>query len=288
MPKKIAIIMPVYKNIARIEKAVDSVLAQDISLDYEFDLVIIEDGNEDMMMTTKIKSLVRKANRIRGALKVIYVSKARNDGPSIARSWGIASTTAQWISYLDVDDTLRSDYLTKLDRQINEFDPHVELIFWKYNLYGWPSYSSLGMIDPKANCGSLSPKEASQNIKISDSLGISHSRSLYTRIGGWPPFLLYGEDTVFCRRAIEASNKTTFMNEFSGTKLVFDGSQSYTKRRFDSGMYIMLDENNPKGKAGQYLDGEDPSQFFMDLDADNEAFSKRWQFVYTGKITYDR
>lgn len=280
--------MPVYKNIARIETAVDSVLGQDISLSYEFELVIVEDGNEDMMLTGKIKSMIRKAKRQRKNLKVIHVSKARNDGPSIARSWGIAATTAQWITYLDVDDYLKPDFITRLDRQINEFDPNVDLLFWKYNLYGWPTYTDLGTIDPKKNCGTLSPLEASQQIKIADSIGISHSKVLYLRMGGWTPFLLSGEDGVFCRRAIASANKVTFMNEIAGTKLVFDGSQAFTKRRFDSGMYIMLDENHPMGKTGQYLDGQDLSQFFLDLDADQEAFSQRGTLKYIGKIVYDR
>lgn len=99
----ISIIMPVYKTLAYLPRALDSVLAQ--SYDH-FELIIVDDGSPDE--SGKLcDDYAGKDNRIR-------VIHQENAGLSAARNTGIQAARGSWLAFLDSDDALEPSYLQEL------------------------------------------------------------------------------------------------------------------------------------------------------------------------------
>lgn len=283
----LAIITPVFRNYKMLEEAMNSVLDQTVGEQVAYELALVDDGsNDNDKCWNKIKDFEFRIKRERANFTVVTYQRKRNDGPSMARNIGVMITSAPWICYLDNDDLCDRDRVKHTIRHIYDYaNEQTDLIFFNYQT------QLGGTLDPHPAVRSPelyiqefdSIKIAAKDNLISDSLGIVHSRTLFDRMGGWPPYLLGGEDGVFCRRLIEASRKIDFSQKIAGLKRILNHGQGITERRFDSGLYIKLDREHEDGATGQYLDHRQLKDFFIDSSQDTE-FPKRYELGYTNTL----
>lgn len=102
MPK-VSVIVPVYNTEKYLPRCIDSILAQTF---IDFELIIVNDGSEDN--SGKIcDNYALKDSRI------IVIHK-ENEGVSIARNIGVKSSTGKYITFIDSDDKVSTNYLFKL------------------------------------------------------------------------------------------------------------------------------------------------------------------------------
>jgi len=101
MEKSVSIIIPTYNRRNFLQKAVDSVFAQDYPF---FELIIVDDGSED-----NTSELLDNYDS-----KIVYI-KQENKGPAAARNRGIEAAQHELIAFLDSDDRFAEN---KLERQI--------------------------------------------------------------------------------------------------------------------------------------------------------------------------
>jgi glycosyltransferase involved in cell wall biosynthesis len=94
---KIAVIIPTYNRAHCVRDAIDSVLAQSFQ-DYE--LVIVDDGSTD-----------GTAGIVKAYGERLTLIRQDNGGASVARNTGIRASKAEWVSFLDSDDTWEPDKL---------------------------------------------------------------------------------------------------------------------------------------------------------------------------------
>lgn len=106
---KISIIVPVYNSEKWIEKCIKSILSQSFE---NFELIIVDDGSKDSSLHV-IQQYALKDNRIRCFHK-------ENTGVSDTRNFGIKQATGEWITFVDSDDSLKSQCLEKLLPQNND------------------------------------------------------------------------------------------------------------------------------------------------------------------------
>lgn len=97
----ISVVLPVYNGEKTIQLCVDSMLAQDFK---DFELVIVNDGSKDNSLEI-IKQEYAKFFNVK-----IY-SKA-NGGESSARNYGVDMAEGKWITFIDQDDFVDSNYLS--------------------------------------------------------------------------------------------------------------------------------------------------------------------------------
>lgn len=102
MIPQIAIIVPCYNQGKFLQEALDSVLSQSLQ---DWELVIVDDGSSDNSATVA-KSYVAKDSRIR------YVYQ-ENAGPSAARNKGVRLTSAPLIFFLDGDNLIHRELLSR-------------------------------------------------------------------------------------------------------------------------------------------------------------------------------
>ncbi len=117
---RVSVIIPTYNRAHLIGQALESVLNQTYP---NTEVIVVDDGSTD---NTKEVIARYDSSRVR------YIYQA-NAGPSAARNNGVRHSEAEFISFLDSDDT----YLpTKLEKQVAYLNSHPEvdvvLCLWNY------------------------------------------------------------------------------------------------------------------------------------------------------------
>lgn len=99
----ISIIIPVYNVEQYLPRCLDSVLKQDYS---DWECVLVDDGSRDRSLQICDDYQKRDAR--------FLVIHQKNQGVSAARNAGLAVASGEYISFVDSDDWLDSDYLSTL------------------------------------------------------------------------------------------------------------------------------------------------------------------------------
>lgn len=102
MPK-VSIIIPVYNNEKYIEKCIHSVVNQTFG---ELEIIAVNDGSTDESGKI-LKNLEREDVRI-------ILLEQNNQGVAAARNLGVRKATGKYITFVDGDDYLKSDYIEKM------------------------------------------------------------------------------------------------------------------------------------------------------------------------------
>lgn len=119
---KISVITASYNYANYIEEAINSVINQS----YEnWELIIVDDGSNDNSVEI-IKSYCQKDNRI----KLLQHENGQNKGLKETLLLGVEHATGEWIAFLESDDYLAPDYLSKKIKTAQK-NPDVALIFNK-------------------------------------------------------------------------------------------------------------------------------------------------------------
>lgn len=107
--KLISIVVPVYNVEKYVSKCIESILMQDY---VNFELLLVDDGSTDKsgLICEKYK---KQDKRIR-------IFHKENGGLSDARNYGIDRAKGELITFIDSDDTIKTNYLTLLIKALNE------------------------------------------------------------------------------------------------------------------------------------------------------------------------
>ena len=100
----ISIVIPVYNAENYIEACVESVLNQTFT---DWELLLVENGSTD-------SSRERCERLAAGDERIRLLPKEANTGVSEARNLGMEESKGEWITFLDADDRVKSDFLEVL------------------------------------------------------------------------------------------------------------------------------------------------------------------------------
>ena len=120
MGPKISVIIPVYNAGKTLHRCVDSILVQTFS---DFEVLLIDDGCKDNSGNI-CDEYAKKDSRV----KVVHKD---NGGVSSARNVGLNKAKGEWITFIDADDYIASDFFSVIDNndcdfiigQSQHFDP---------------------------------------------------------------------------------------------------------------------------------------------------------------------
>ncbi len=115
-----SIIIPVYRVEDFIDKCVNSVIAQS---DTDWELLLVDDGSPDNSPVL-CDCWAQKDSRIR-------VFHKSNGGVSSARNIGLDNIRGSWIMFLDSDDSITSDCLSKCREEIEKYNLDVLQFYMK-------------------------------------------------------------------------------------------------------------------------------------------------------------
>ena len=229
---EISIIMPVYNNDTdEIERAINSVLAQDVSLE----LIVVDDGSKNT-----INLFLTQLSESRPCIRLLT---KENGGVSSARNLGIKSARGQYITFIDADDIFTKDHLAKsLDtaKQSNadvvfcgmekayltgkklisrqEFDnmqwkvfSDQELSLLKTALFDDSILTTIGLAPVRyySNGGVLYSASALANVRFNENL-------------------IFSEDSIFNWKVLQNTKRAVIMNDIG--YIYFENSASATMK----------------------------------------------------------
>jgi len=107
----VSIIVPVYNGEEFIDSCMDSLLNQTMK---EIEIICINDGSKD--------SSLKVLNKYLDKIKIIT---KQNEGVYKARKDGIKASSGQYVCFIDVDDTVSSDYCEKLYKNMVKYKSDI-------------------------------------------------------------------------------------------------------------------------------------------------------------------
>jgi len=117
MPPRISVLMPTFKHVHFIRRALDSLRAQTLQ---DWELLIIDDGSPDETQHVVAPYLADKC--------ISYFRLDHNQGLGAALNYGLARVQASFIAYLPSDDVYYANHLSTL-LEVLESNPDVILAY---------------------------------------------------------------------------------------------------------------------------------------------------------------
>ena len=109
-----SVIIPVYNSVVYLVRCLDSVVNND---NKDCEVIIVDDGSTDGSSIVCDIFASRYSN--------ITVYHKNNEGASLARKFGLERAKGKYITFIDSDDWVSNDYISKLYSLIEEYDVSV-------------------------------------------------------------------------------------------------------------------------------------------------------------------
>jgi glycosyltransferase involved in cell wall biosynthesis len=168
----VSIIIPVYKYAHLLTNALDSCMAQTYR---DFEVVIVDDGSPD-----DVKSIV---DRYMDQLPSLRYLRQENQGVSGARNTGVAHAQGAFLNFLDHDDQIKPDMLSRCMEQF-ERDPQLMVVYTNWELR---SADLSQVISTKFNA--VPPEQVfdwlSRSLSVSQLNTAVIRKELFQRVGGF-------------------------------------------------------------------------------------------------------
>lgn len=105
----VSIIIPTYKRVGMLDRAIKSCLNQTYK---NIEIIIVDDNNNDTEDRKMTEAFMQKYDN---NIKIKYIKRDKNGGGALARNTGIAASSGDYIAFLDDDDTF---YSSKIESQL--------------------------------------------------------------------------------------------------------------------------------------------------------------------------
>lgn len=151
-----SVIVPAFNAEKTIEKCLYSIIEQKYT---NFEVIIINDGSTD-----ETKNLV---NDIQLVNKNLHIYSINNSGVSRARNFGLSKASKEYIVFVDADDYIGSDYLSRFAHNlgcedlfiVSTFEDHrIKIIDERFIGKVLPTEQAIGELDSKEILGYLHGK----------------------------------------------------------------------------------------------------------------------------------
>ena len=121
---KYSIITPQFNSFDLMDKYFDSLLNQTLK---DFEVIIVDDCSTDDSWE-RLQAYVKNSS-----LQITLLQSKQNSGPGNARNMGIDAAKGEWITFVDNDDWVATDFLEKVDAVIER--EKVNCVIYDY--YAW-------------------------------------------------------------------------------------------------------------------------------------------------------
>ena len=226
MKHKISVIVPVYKAEKFLRRCIDSILAQSFK---DFEIILIEDGSPDNCGAV--------CDEYAQKYSCISVIHKKNGGVTAARADGVKSSTGEWITFVDADDTIPENAFEIFNRNISD---GIDIIKGSFNSFG----KEEGRI---YKSGYISSNEYRSETILCRFLGsapwgmLIHRNLFNDHIFNIPREIVLGEDYIMHIRLAFVNNKDikiisepvyNYIQHEESCTVKFKEDHNYTKKSF--------------------------------------------------------
>ncbi|MFI3298256.1 MAG: glycosyltransferase [Rikenellaceae bacterium] len=209
-----SIVIPLFNRPSEISELLESLVHQSLPLDGLAEVVVVEDGS-----TISSQQVIELYSE---RLTIKYLTK-ENEGPALARNFGVEHSQGEWLIFLDSDTVMPEGWLEAVDRGVKrgdidawggadrasaDFTPVQKAI----------NYSMTSML----TTGGIRGKKKSAEKFHPRSFNMGMKRELFLKVGGFSA-MRFGEDIDLSIRLMQAGARTVLLPE----------AWVYHKRRVD-------------------------------------------------------
>lgn len=204
MKDLVSIIVPAYNSGHFISKTLDNLLIQDVNKE----ILVVDDGSTDN--TADIVNKYSKEHQC------IRYTRQENQGVSSARNTGINQSKGDYIVFVDSDDLLQNDILSKC---LNHYSDDIDCVLFSYecidikgDVFKSASYMESGMYDIQSFIQNFSELIKSN---ILNCIGTKLYRSQIIKENNirYNSNISYCEDIGFCLQYLFYAKKIAYINE---------------------------------------------------------------------------
>lgn len=262
MGKKLSIILPVYNVEPYIERCIESIENQDISLD-DYEIIIVNDGTPDDSM--------RIVNRLQHQYGNIIVISKENGGLSSARNMGLCYASGDYVWFIDSDDYIDPNVLSAILTRAYYDDLDV-LGFYNKDIYSDGRIFYPSTPKPSAPVDGLTFL-SHYTLSVAAWSHIA-KRSLYTDYGIRFTEGIYHEDYEYMLSLFEHCGRIAYMDicpynyliKIGGASITNTRNVAHLRKRLDSWMVIIRNLNE------KYSDTADSTHY--------AHYAALWRNVY--------
>ena len=190
MKQVVSCIVPVFNDEAYIEEALQSILHQTYS---RLEIIVVDDGSTDKTPD--------KVNAMGGRITYLRQDHA---GPSAARNRGILASSGEFIAFLDSDDLWHPEKIQKQVDYMNA-NPDMDVCFTQLHNFWEP--------EAAGDKQKLDDKGLVKIIPPYSPCSFFGRRTVFDKVGMFPPELVYGEDAHLFNLMKEAGLKMDVLAE---------------------------------------------------------------------------
>lgn len=115
---KISFIIPVYNTERYLETCINSIINQEY---YNYEIILVDDGSKDGS-----GEICDTFSREYANIKTIH---QKNGGSSEARNTGIKNSVGEYLLFVDSDDFIEKNSLTKIAETLNSYHENIDVMF---------------------------------------------------------------------------------------------------------------------------------------------------------------
>ena len=222
-----SVIIPVFNNEKTVVRAINSVFAQDYKA---WELVLIDDGSKDNSILS-MKPFQDYSN--------VTLYHQNNHGVSFSRNKGVFISSGNWIVFLDADDELTPEALSRFAMKI-AINPEAKAV-----LGGFKRITRTKVAD-------FIPKNNHPQSTLSGSFVIL--KSFFNDLGGYDPSLKFSENTELFHRINISRCQIDYVEEVVLHYYEsIDGGSKNIKNMIDSLLIILEKHSSTLSPHVKYL-----------------------------------
>lgn len=208
--KKISIIVPIYNAEKYLKECLDSILSQTYK---NIEVILIDDGSTDNSYNICQKYVEKYS--------IFILMKVKNGGVSRARNYGIKKSTGDYLTFVDSDDIIDSNFIEKMVSKIND---KTQMVVCNYkNVY--KNQSVYNNFDIQDYLPSIDAKK--ELFKDTSIRGFSCNKLFVTKIIK-DNNILFDENIKICEDLLFCFN---YLNYIDGIYIINEGLYNYRMRK---------------------------------------------------------
>lgn len=214
---RVSVIMPVFNAAAWLDESVGSVLGQ---VHADLELVCVDDASGDASVGL-LEGMARRDGRLR------ILTSASNGGPSEARNRGIDAARGEYVCFVDADDSLPADALSRLLDACNSTgcDMALGALDWRRDAEQAPAPEGSGVVRVE----DVGTSAFLQRVPGSHCCNLYQRQLLDRAEIRYAADLLLGEDQLFQAQALLAARRVAVLERVVYVYHHYRG-QSLTRR----------------------------------------------------------
>lgn len=233
-----SVIIPLYNKEKYIQNTLNCVLNQSFD---NFEVLVVNDGSTD-------RSLKVLEEFTDSRLKIIH---QKNQGVSVARNTGMENTQANYICFLDADDTWKENHLQAFYDTIDKF-PKAKMYCGRYvTQISKNTFIKNNFIDIDENYeGYVTDFFKSSLInRVALTSAVCIHKDIFNEIEGFDPTLKSDQDLdywikIALKHTIAITGQTTMVYNFINANKSLSKDQSKFNKLTDLNQYVEIEKSN--------------------------------------------